>query len=148
MTNKQKRFADEYLIDLNSTRSYKVAYPHITNEATAQVNGSRLLSNVKVQKYISEQLEKIQNEKLATAREVMEYLTQVLRGHSTAEIVVIEAVGDGCSSARKMDKAPDEKERLKAAELLGKRYRLFTDKIAFDEPPVIVIRDDLPDDDD
>ena len=45
------------------------------------------------------------------------------------EVVVVEGIGDGCSEARAMQKAPDEKERLKAAELLGKRYGLYTEKI-------------------
>jgi phage terminase small subunit len=52
-----------------------------------------------------------------------------MRGQSEAEVVVIEGTGDGCSEAKKMMKAPEEKERLKAAELLGKRYSLFSDKV-------------------
>ena len=55
-----------------------------------------------------------------------------MRGESHAEVVVVEGVGEGCSEARTMQKAPDEKERLKAAELLGKRYALFTDKVETD----------------
>ena len=52
-----------------------------------------------------------------------------MRGESQSEVVVVEGVGEGCSEAKRIDKSPDEKERLKAAELLGKRYRLFTEKI-------------------
>ena len=52
-----------------------------------------------------------------------------MRGESESEIVVVEGCGDGCSEARRIKKAPDEKDRLKAAELLGKRYGLFTDKL-------------------
>lgn len=74
-------------------------------------------------------------------------MTSVLRGQSTAEIVVIEGVGDGCSLARTITKAPDEKERLKAAGLLGKRYGLFTNKVNIGGE-VIIIHDDLPDNDD
>ena len=66
---------------------------------------------------------------MATATEVMEYLTSVMRGESTAEVVVVEGLGDGCSEARRFKKAPDEKERLRAAELLGKRFGLFKDKV-------------------
>lgn len=129
MTEKQKRFADEYLIDLNGTRAYKVAYPKVKNDETASANASRMLRIAKVKTYINEQLEKMHNEKTADAQEVLEYLTAVLRGESKSEIVVVEGIGDGCSSASRMEKAPDEKERLKAAELLGKRYSLFTDKV-------------------
>ena len=52
LTPKQKIFADEYLIDLNATRAYKVAYPRVKNEETAAAAGARLLRNVKVAEYI------------------------------------------------------------------------------------------------
>ncbi len=125
MTEKQKRFADEYLIDLNGTRAYKVAYPKVKNDATAAQAASRMLRNVKVKTYIDEQLEKIHNEKTADAQEVLEYLTAVMRGET--ESSVLGLCGDGCQEV--LEKPPDEKERLKAAELLGKRYSLFTDKV-------------------
>jgi phage terminase small subunit len=44
-------------------------------------------------------------------------------------VVVVEGTGMGESEARLIQKAPDEKERLKAADLLGKRYGLYTEKI-------------------
>lgn len=69
---------------------------------------------------------------IAKQDKVLKYLSAVLRGESRAEVVVVEGVGEGCSEARTMQKAPDEKERLKAAELLGKRYALFTDKVETD----------------
>lgn len=128
MTDKQQKFADEYLIDCNGTRAYKAAYPRIKKDSVAKAAGSRLLTNVNVRAYIDEQLEKISSEKIADAKEVMEYLTSVLRGQSEAEVVVVEGSGDGCSEARRLSKAPDEKERLKAAEMLGKRYGMFTEK--------------------
>lgn len=147
MTDKQRKFCDEYLIDLNATRAYKLAYPNVKSESAATSGASRLLRNVKVKTYIDEQLEKISSEKIATAEEVMEYLTTVLRGESQSEIVVVEGVGDGCSVARTMQKKPDEKEKLRAAELLGKRYGLFTDKIEVDGNAKVVITDDIPKDD-
>lgn len=52
LTEKQKRFADEYLIDLNATRAYKAAYPNIKKDETAAAAGARLLKNVKVAEYI------------------------------------------------------------------------------------------------
>ncbi|MCR5835980.1 MAG: terminase small subunit [Lachnospiraceae bacterium] len=134
MTEKQKRFADEYLIDCNATRAYKVAYPNVKKDEVARVNGSRMLTNANVKKYVDEQLEKIKSEKVADAQEVMEYLTSVLRGESLSEEIVVEGCGDGCSEARKVYKAPSEKDKLKAAELLGKRYGLYTDKMKVDNP--------------
>lgn len=129
MTEKQKRFADEYLIDLNGTRAYKVAYPRVKSDAAASVNASRMLRIAKVKTYIDEQLEKIHNEKTADAQEVLEYLTAVMRNEQTEEVVVVEGTGDGCSEARTMEKDTSIKDRVKAAELLGKRYSLFTDKM-------------------
>ena len=66
---------------------------------------------------------------IADQDEVLKYLTSVLRGKSQSTEIVVEGVGDGCSEAREIKKAPSEKERLKAAELLGKRYGIYTDKV-------------------
>lgn len=132
MTQKQKMFCDEYLIDLNATRAYLAIYKNCKSEAAAKAAASRLLTFVNLKIYIEERLEEIKTAKTADAQEVLEYLTSVLRGESEAEIVVVEGGGEGCSSARRISKAPDEKERLKAAELLGKRYMLFTDKSQID----------------
>ena len=132
MTEKQKRFCDEYLIDCNATRAYKTVYKNVKSDVVAATNGGRLLRNAEVQKYIADRMEEIHNEKTADAQEVIEYLTSVLRGESTAQEIVVEGTGDGCSEARTMEKSPSEKERLKAAELLGKRYSLFTDKVETD----------------
>lgn len=129
MTEKQKRFANEYLIDLNGTRAYKVAYPSVKKDQVAATNAGRLLRNAEVKTYIDEQLEKIHNEKTADAQEVLEYLTAVMRNEQTEEVVVVEGTGDGCSEARTMEKDTSIKDRVKAAELLGKRYSLFTDKV-------------------
>lgn len=129
---KQKIFADEYLIDLNATRAYKVAYPNVKNDVTAAAAASRLLRNVKVQEYIAQRMAEKESKRIADQDEVLKYLTSVLRGESRAQEIVVEGTGEGCSEARTMEKAPSEKERLKAAELLGKRYALFTDKVDMD----------------
>ncbi len=133
LTENQKKFCDEYLIDCNATRAYKAVYKTCKKDETASVCSSKLLRNAKVKKYIDEQLAKINSEKIADAEEVMEYLTSVMRGESQAEIVVVEGCGDGVTNAVKVSKAPDEKERLKAAELLGKRFGLFKEKVSSDD---------------
>lgn len=141
MTDKQRKFCNEYLIDLNATRAYKAAYPHVKSEGAARACASKLLTKANIKTYIDEQLDKISSEKTADAKEVMEYLTSVMRGESQAEIVVIEGTGDGCSDARRMNKAPDEKERLKAAELLGRRYGLFKENVNLEVEPVVLVND-------
>ncbi|UYO62979.1 terminase small subunit [Acetobacterium wieringae] len=124
MTEKQKRFADEYLIDLNATRAYKVAYPNIKNDETARVNGSRMLTNANVKSYISERIAEIRTENTATAQEVLEYLTRGMRMELVEEVVVVV---DG--QAQKVMKQISIRDANKCAELLGKRYRLYIDKI-------------------
>lgn len=122
MTNKQKRFADEYLIDCNATQAaIRAGY----SAKTARQIGQENLSKPDIKKYIDEQLEKMQSDSVASAEEVMQYLTSVVRGQSTSS--VLSLCGDGCQEV--IEKAPDERERLKAAELLGKRYGIFNDKI-------------------
>lgn len=128
MTNAQKIFCEEYLIDLNGTRAYKVAYPSVKKDSTARVNASRLLTFANIKSYIEQRMAQKEKNAIASQDEVLMYLTSVLRGVSESEVIVVEGDGDGCSSARRMKKLPDEKERLKACELLGKRYGLFVDK--------------------
>ena len=140
LTEKQKRFCEEYLIDLNATRAYKAVYKNCKKDESARVNGSKLLTNTNIKAYIDEKLEEIHSKNTADAREVIEYLTSVMRGESTAEIVVVEGMGDGNSKAVKVNKAPDEKERLKAAELLGKRFGLFKEKVEIDGNVPVVIK--------
>lgn len=129
MTDKQRRFADEYIVDCNATRAYKAAYPHVKSDGAARSNASKLLTKANIKAYIDAKLDELSSKKIADAQEVMEYLTAVMRGESAASVVVVEGCGDGCSEARVIDKPPDEKERLKAAELLGKRYGVFTESI-------------------
>lgn len=144
MNAKQKRFCDEYLIDCNATQAaIRAGY----SKKTAKVTGAKLLTNANLKNYIDKQLEKISSKKIADVTEVMEYLTSVLRGESISEIVVVEGCGDGCSEARNIDKAPDEKERLKAAELIGKRYGIWKDNVDVKGaiPTVLTGSDELED---
>lgn len=126
MTPKQKRFCDEYLIDLNATQAaIRAGYSKRTAKAIGQEN----LTKPDLKKYIDSRMAEKESELIADQDEVLKYLTAVMRGKTQAEVVVVENIGDYMSQARTMQKAPDEKERLKAAELLGKRYGLYTDRI-------------------
>ncbi len=129
MTEKQKIFADEYLIDLNATRAYRAAYPNCKKNSSADAAARKLLGNTRIQQYINERLEELQSKRVANVQEVMEHLTAVLRGEISEETVVVEGIGDGCSEARIVEKQVGARDRLKAAELLGKRYSLFTEKV-------------------
>ena len=143
MTDKQKIFADEYLKDLNGTRAYKVAYPNVKKDSVASAAAVRMLRNVKVKTYIDDQLEKMHNERTADAQEILEYLTAVMRGEQQEQTLVGEGMGE--QSIKNIDVSA--KDRLKAAELLGKRHALFTDKTEMTVTEVPVFVDDLSDPD-
>ena len=126
MTEKQKRFCDEYLISLNATQAaIKAGY----SENSAKVIGAENLTKPNLKKYIENRMAEKESKLIADQDEVLKYLTSVLRGETQSEVVVVENIGDYMSQARNVQKAPDEKERLKAAELLGKRYGIFKDKV-------------------
>lgn len=139
LTAKQQRFCDEYLIDLNATQAaIRAGY----SAKTAQAIGSENLTKPLLKQYIEARMAAKEEKLIAKQDEILKYLTSVLRGESESEIVVVEGTGDGCSEANILRKGPDEKERLKAAELLGKRYGLYTESVVVAEAPKII--DDIP----
>ena len=87
MTDKQRKFCDEYLIDANANRAYKAAYPHVKSEDAARACASRLLTNANIKQYIDEQLEKISNDKIADAGS---RIPDICFAGTESEIVVIE----------------------------------------------------------
>lgn len=126
MTAKQMRFCDEYLIDLNATQAaIRAGY----SEKNARNIASENLTKPNIKAYIDRRMAEKESALIADQDEVLKYLTAVMRGQTQSEVVVVENIGDYMSEARTMQKAPDEKERLKAAELLGKRYGLYTDRV-------------------
>lgn len=147
LTIKQEAFCLEYAASGNATDAYKKAGYRVKNDDVAKANASRLLTNANVKNRINELMEEMRAPKIAEATEVLEYLTSVMRGESVAHEIVIEGTGDGCSAARIMKKPPSEKERTKAAELLGKRYSLFSDNVNVAGSVPVTIVEDLGDDD-
>ena len=140
MTEKQKKFADEYLVDLNGTRAYKVAYPSVKSNKTAGVNAARLLGNASVRAYLNDRLEQLHNERTADVQEILEYLTAVMRGEEKEEKMAANALGE-----MEAYNVRNQANQLKAAELLGKRFGLFTEKVAVSGSGVVQIVDDIPD---
>lgn len=139
MTDKQRKFCDEYLIDCNATRAYKVAYPKIKSDDAARACASKLLTKANIKAYIDARLEEMSSAKVASAEEVMKYLTSVMRGEHTEQIPLL--IGEGIQKLA--DKDIGAKERLKAAELIGKRYGLFSDKVNFEGTlPVMIVGED------
>ena len=136
LTLKQKQFADEYIRTGNAYQSaINVGY----SEKYAKARSHKMLENVGINQYIDDNLEIIQKESIAETDEIMRYLTRVLRGEEKEEISVY--VGDGMQEIQTIQ--PSAKDRIKAAELLGKRYRMWTDKHEVEITTPIFI-DDVP----
>ena len=140
LTEKQKRFADYYIETGNITEAaVKAGY----SKKTARVIGQENLLKPAIKGYIDEKLEAMQDERTASAKEVLEFLTNSMRGEIKEEVVVVEGTGDGTSEARMVKKQIGLRDRIKSAELLGKRYRLFTDKVEVEGVvPVMIVGED------
>ena len=145
MTDKQQRFCDEYLIDLNGTKAaIRAGY----SEKTARQMAAENLSKPVIKEYIEKRMAEKEDALIAKQDEVLKYLTSVMR-REMAEHVVVTVVEENSSyepdadgKMRKRTKRTEKPEivqipaRLsdanKAAELLGKVYALFTDKVESD----------------
>jgi len=147
LTEKQKRFADEYIRTGNITQSYLNAYNNVKNENTASSAGSRLLRNVKVKAYIDKRLEKLKKESIAEQDEILQYLTSVMRGEIKDEQLLVVGDMEFGSSVEKHEKRSDTMARIKAAELLGKRYMMWTDRQQVDVAGAVQFIDDISDND-
>jgi phage terminase small subunit len=125
LTERQKRFVDAYIRTGNAVQSaIEAGY----SEDYAQTSGHKILQNKYVAERLKQRLDKMDSEKIASAQEVLEYLTKVMRGESESVVVVVKSTGEGCSEVEHVTKKPSEPEQLKAAELLGKRHGLYIDR--------------------
>ena len=140
LNEKQKAFADYYIESLNATESYKKAYGCSYN--TARTNGARLLTNTNIKKYIDDVMSSKDESRIASQDEILQILTDIARGVTEEEVVQFSQLGEELRTNRK----PTIKDRMKAAELLGKRYRLFVDKAELEITEPITIIDDIGDD--
>lgn len=90
LTPKQKIFVDEYLVDLNATRAYKVAYPSCKKEETASVNSSRVLRNAKVKEYIDKRMKDRQERTEITQDNVLKELAKIAFANGSDFAKVVE----------------------------------------------------------
>lgn len=136
MTAKQRRFCDEYLIDLNATQAaIRAGY----SSNYANTNASKLLQITTIQEFLKKRMDEKEKGLIADQDEVLRYLTAVMRGESQASVLARDMTG----ADNVIEKPPDEKERLKAAELLGKRYGLYKDSVDVNGTiPVVITGDD------
>lgn len=116
MTPNQQKFADEYIKCGNAAQAYRIAYPKIKNQRTAESAGSRMLRKDKVAEYIAERNRAIQNDNIADMQEVKEFWTKVLR-----------------------NKGEETKERLKASEFIAKTNGAFIEKLQVEQDTTLSI---------
>lgn len=151
MTEKQKIFADEYLIDLNATRAYRVAYPIVKRDETAAASAARMLRNVKVQKYISARMEERQKRTEVTQDRVLQELAYI----AFARITDYATVRNDVVKIKNTDELTEEQIRAisgikegkfgielklndkeKALELLGRHLGMWNDKLDIKTPAI------------
>ena len=138
LTIKQKKFADEYIISGNA---YQSAINAGYSENYAKGNVIKLLENVRVKKYINARLKEIEDKQIAKQDEILKYLTAVMCGEEKEETLSKNEFGGEDISKIQVS----AKDRIKAAELLGKRYGSWTDKLEVESESKVVIVDDLED---
>ena len=132
MSLKQQRFAEEYIISGNATQAaVKAGY----SSKYANTNASKLLQNTTIKSYIDERLAQLASDKVATQEEVLTYLTSVMRGETQEQTLC--SIGELGQEVIDIDVGA--KDRIKAAELLGKRFRMWTEKVETDITQTVVI---------
>ena len=146
MTNSQKRFCDEYLIDFNATRAYKAAYKSCRKDETANVNGSKLLRNTKVQEYIAEKQQEMQERNKITQDTIMQELAKIALfnikdiynedGTLKKVTELDDDTAKAISGVKILQKAGAMKiilsktnDKTKALELLGKHLGMFKENV-------------------
>lgn len=162
MTDAQKRFCDEYLIDLNATRAYKVAYSRCKKDETANVNGSKLLRNTKVQEYISEKQKEIEKRTEITQDMVIKELAKIafldirklytengqlkniadIDSNTAGAISSLETLEEYEGYGDDREKVGDTQkvkllDKTKALELLGRHLGMFNDKLKVEADTII-----------
>lgn len=139
LTVKQQKFADEY-IRLGEVTKAAINAGYSTKSAYAV--GSENLKKPSIKSYIDKRLEELKKESIAEQDEILQYLTSVMRGEMTEQTLVGQ--GEGYQEIDNIDVGA--KDRIKAAELLGKRYRMWTEKVEAEVTTPIFV-DDVPEDD-
>lgn len=132
LTPKQEKFCLEYVKVGFTGQAYINAGYKAKNKVIAEANGRRLLEKDYIKNRINELMEEVKSKDIADAEEVLKYLTKGMRMELEEEVVVTENIGDYMSEAKLVKKKISIKDANKCAELLGKRYRLFIDKVEAD----------------
>ncbi len=144
MTEKQKIFANEYLIDLNATRAYRVAYPSVKKDETAAAAATRMLRNVKVAAYIQERMRERQKRTEITQDRVLQELAAIAFAKATdyaevedGQVIIKDTVNLDEQQVKAIAGIKEGKygievklnDKEKALELLGRHLGMFKDRM-------------------
>lgn len=122
LTAKQRRFVQEYLIDLNATQAaIRAGY----SKKSAHSIGPENLEKPEIKQAIDERLKQIDEEKTADAKEIREFWTRVMRGEEKDTVLRYDNEGHQVETEINVSM----KDRIRASELMGKSFAMFTDKI-------------------
>lgn len=157
MTEAQKRFCNEFLIDLNATKAYKVAYPNCKKDETARANGSRLLTKANIQEYVAEKMKEREQRTEVTQDMVIKELAKIaffnpkniFGDNNTLKNIVsldddIASVITSVETLEEYDGYGEDREKIgnttkvkladkmKALEMLGRHLGMFKDKVEVD----------------
>jgi phage terminase small subunit len=114
LTEKQKRFAYEYIKLGNATRAaIKAGY----SKKYANTNASKLLRNTTIKSYLAERMKSIDSERIMSAKEAVELLTGIGRGEVKETVVIASPTG-----VETVEKEADLKTRISAIKEILKRY--------------------------
>lgn len=137
---KQQAFVDEYI---KTGTAYQSAIKAGYSEKYAKSSSHKLLENVGIKAEIDKRMEKLKKDSIADQDEILQYLTSVLRGEVTDQELIPIQVGRGEMEVEELEKRSDTNARTKAAELLGKRYMMWTDKQQIETTTMVHFDDDI-----
>uniref|UniRef100_UPI0006D0454E terminase small subunit n=1 Tax=Clostridium sp. NkU-1 TaxID=1095009 RepID=UPI0006D0454E len=148
LTAKQKIFADEYLIDLNATRAYKVAYPRVKKDETARANSSRMLTNANVAVYVEKRMKDREKRTEITQDMVLKELAKIGFADVTDFVTIVNQGSYNAVQVKSTAEMPGDKmgaiagikegangieiklnDKGKALELIGRHLGMFKDKL-------------------
>jgi phage terminase small subunit len=136
LTEKQKRFADYYIESGNGSEAAKKA--GYKAKDLYQLS-SENLRKPNIKRYIDQRIAEKDSKRIMKQDEILEILTSLARGEITEEVIHVLGCGDFIQEIQVTDKHISHKDRIKALELLGKRYRLWDVKDEENVTKVIIV---------
>lgn len=136
LNEKQRRFADEYIIHGNA---HKACIEAGYSQTYAKTNSHKLLENTRIRSYIDERLDKLKSEKVMQQQEILELYTAIARGELYSKTLI--GLGQGYQEITDMQ--PTTNERLKALESLAKINQMFVEKKEIEHSGLVQFVDDI-----